>query len=176
MNQVSELWQRGVAALGPLGHADLRTNTVLVVDDDPDICRTLSNLLRQRLVGITVLTAGNGQEAMAALAREPIHVIISDFQMPGMDGMSLLKRARLEHPSTVRLMLTAHRDLGLAQQAVNDEHVHSFLTKPVEPGRVVRQVADALLTSLRQRIDAQAAQAQDRILRDVMRLLREPAH
>ena len=65
---------------------------VLLVDDDPLLLRTGSRLLR-RFLGAEVVTASDGEEALRRVARgERFHLVITDLEMPGMDGFELLDR------------------------------------------------------------------------------------
>jgi CheY-like chemotaxis protein len=61
---------------------------------------------------------------------EPFSVIVSDFQMPGLNGIDFLKRVRTIAPATVRIMLTGQADLDASMRAVNEGEVFRFLTKP----------------------------------------------
>lgn len=60
--------------------------TILVVDDSPTIQRTLSFMLRR--MGHTALTAPNGIEALNQLETNPVDIIITDINMPEMDGLA----------------------------------------------------------------------------------------
>ncbi len=62
--------------------------------------------------------------------RGPFAVILSDLQMPGMDGIQFLSRVKTIVPDSVRIMLTGNADLQKAIQAVNEGHIYRFLTKP----------------------------------------------
>jgi response regulator RpfG family c-di-GMP phosphodiesterase len=104
---------------------------VLVVDDDPNI---LAAFRRQWHHRAAVETAASAEDALDLLAaRGPFAVLISDFRMPGMDGIAFLSRARQLAPDTVRIMLTGHADLDTAIEAVNAGNIFRFLTKPCGP-------------------------------------------
>lgn len=140
-----------------------RERTVLLVDDDPDIRATMQAFLRGAMREVRLLSAASGPEALEVLARERVDVIITDFRMPGMDGLVFLDRAKAIAPSAIRLMLTAYPDVELAKKAINDEAVVKFLTKPIEP--------PALAAALRQALDAAAArEALERQFREAERI------
>ncbi len=107
------------------------TEKLLFVDDEPNI---LSGLRRQLRGVFEIGTANNGQEALDIIAAsEPFAVIVSDFRMPGMDGIQFLAHAKAVSPESVRILLTGHADLGTAIEAVNNGAIFRFLTKPCPP-------------------------------------------
>ena len=75
--------------------------TILVVDDEKDIVSALEIYLKAE--GYRVLSARNGKEALAAAAREDVHLILMDIMMPVMDGLSAM--AQLRQPSNVPVIL-----------------------------------------------------------------------
>lgn len=115
---------------------------VLFVDDDEGILagfrRTLGRLFE-------IDTALGGQEALATLAaRGPYQVVVADMQMPGMNGVAFLERARMLAPDTVRIMLTGHADLQTALDAVNRGQIFMFLTKPCPTDDMIRSLETAV--------------------------------
>jgi len=102
--------------------------TVLAVDDEPNILAALRRLFRA--TGWRILTAANGEEALALLATEPVNAVLSDMRMPGMDGVQLLEKVRLGWPQVARLLLTGQADLGSTIAAINRGWLHRYITKP----------------------------------------------
>ena len=101
---------------------------ILCVDDDPHI---LAALRRQFRKTFRIEIAIGAERGLAALAnRGPFAVVVSDLQMPGMDGIQFLAAARALAPDTVRVMLTGHADLGNAIAAINQGAIFRFLLKP----------------------------------------------
>ena len=84
--------------------------TVLLVDDEPAMLAALRRILGA--AGCHCLTAGSGREALAVLEFQRVQVIISDIDMPEMDGLELLRRAREIAPTAVRVVVTGR--LGAA--------------------------------------------------------------
>jgi len=104
---------------------------VLFVDDESNVLDSYRRSLRKIL---SVQTALSGQEALQIMETEgPFSVIVSDMQMPGMNGVEFLARARQQAPDTVRIMLTGNADQQTAIDAVNTGDVFRFLNKPCEP-------------------------------------------
>src|SRR5579864_3742211 len=80
--------------------------TVLVVDDDPMILRSVSALLAED--NYTVLTSSSGSDALPQSKdyKREIHVLLSDFQMPGLSGMDLAAKMTLERPELKVLLMS----------------------------------------------------------------------
>jgi len=104
---------------------------ILCVDDESNVLEAYQRNLRKRF---TIDTALGGEPALALIASQgPYAVIVTDMQMPGMDGVEFLTRAQQKAPDTVRLMLTGNADQKTAVEAVNKGHVFQFLNKPCPP-------------------------------------------
>lgn len=102
--------------------------SILLTDDEPDIRRALKRSLH--VPGYTIHEAGDGVEALEVLKRTHCDAIISDFNMPRMNGLDLLTQARIMYPNMLRILLTARADVHLAVRALNEGAVHRFLLKP----------------------------------------------
>ena len=127
----------------PVGPA----SRVLVVDDEPDILSSLHDLLEATL-DAEVVTARSGPEALEIVKRTAVDLVLSDYKMPGMDGIEFLARMHSRAPDVPRVLITAFPDQHVAIQAINEAHVESFLTKPFDAGQVVR-ISHALLAARR---------------------------
>ncbi len=104
-----------------------RPPTVLLVDDEAENLIVLEALLDR---DYRVLTARSAAEALEALAREPVDVLITDQRMPGASGVELVKETRLLHPDVVRIVLTAYTDVDVLLAAVNEGSVYAYVIKP----------------------------------------------
>jgi len=106
------------------------TPRVLVVDDDAGVRFTVASVLED--AGLDVLTAEDGNQALAVLdAQPPIHVIVTDLRMPGLDGMGLLERV-MASPAPPRVVLiTAYGDERAAVQAMK-AGAWDYFRKPFE--------------------------------------------
>jgi two-component system, chemotaxis family, chemotaxis protein CheY len=103
---------------------------VLVVDDQLAM-RTLTRSTLIQLGFTDVADASDGEEALKALVGKPAHLVISDYNMPKMDGLGLLRAVRAHPPiaQTAFIMLTGRADRDLVQRAVQFG-VNNYLVKP----------------------------------------------
>ena len=119
------------------------------MEDEPDIRQSLKELIEIQLPEAQVDTAATGAEALRMLPTARPHLIITDFKMPGMNGLEFLAAARAQMPEVPRILMTAYPDLEVATRAINEAHIENFLAKPIEPeellAKLVRifQMADA---------------------------------
>jgi DNA-binding NtrC family response regulator len=123
---------------------DQRRQVILLVDDEEDIRESLKALFETCLEGVEVLTAPGGQHALDELDKRPIDLIISDYKMPGMNGLDFLQRAAKKGPSIPRILVTAFPDLDIAIRAINEANIENFFTKPFEPEQVLAVVKTLL--------------------------------
>lgn len=117
----------------------------LFVDDEPDILDTVRQLLEAGIPGLRVVTASSGKSGLKALAGQRIDLIVSDFRMPGMDGLEFLDQCGRKHPRVPRAILTAFPSHEL-QSTVNDAGA-SFLSKRMDPTALVDWVRHHLESS-----------------------------
>jgi len=108
--------------------APKRKWTILFVDDERDILDGLRVTLRRERYRWNLRFAHGGQEALRELDERSVDVIVSDMQMPGMDGAELLGLVRDQFPTTVRVVLSGHADERTALKAV--PLAHQWLPKP----------------------------------------------
>jgi DNA-binding NtrC family response regulator len=100
---------------------------ILVVDDEPMMQTLLERILTRD--GYRVLVAGNGAEALEILARESVSIVISDLQMPVLNGLDLLKSLKKGYPHIGVIIMTAYGDTYTVKDALllgADE----YITKP----------------------------------------------
>lgn len=104
---------------------------VLFVDDEPEILHALQRCLRKEKFQSHF--AGSGTEALEVMEKIPIQVIVSDLQMPEMDGMQLISRIKYLYPEVIRIILSATRDIDQTIDSINTGEVFRFVPKPIEP-------------------------------------------
>lgn len=120
--------------------------TILVVDDEPDILSSLRDLIEASLDGTRCLTAQSGKAALDILQKDRVDIILSDYKMPGMDGLTFLQEARRLAPKVTRVLITAFPDLDVAIKAINDAGIETFFTKPLDPDKVISALQATLKT------------------------------
>lgn len=106
-----------------------RVTTVFLVDDDPLVTDSLGTALRLE-TPYQVRTFQTGQAAIDALAQTRPDMVISDFKMPGMDGLELLREMRARLPDAVLMLLTGYADKDSAILAVNEVGIFQYVEKP----------------------------------------------
>lgn len=104
---------------------------ILFVDDEQFVLQGLRRLLRGLRDEWDMVFVDSAERGLAALARAPFDVVVSDMRMPGMDGAEFLTRVMQQHPETVRIVLSGHADGDLVLKAARASH--QFLAKPCEP-------------------------------------------
>ncbi|WP_228892743.1 EAL domain-containing protein [Pseudoduganella aquatica] len=102
--------------------------TLLLLDDEPNIIRSLNRALR--LDGYKILAATSASDALKLLAMSPVQVVLSDHRMPEMTGIEFLSRVKDLYPDTVRIILSGYADLDSVIDAINRGAVYRYFTKP----------------------------------------------
>jgi putative two-component system response regulator len=147
----------GAAATTPQSNAR-GTSTVMVVDDEAMVAAALCNFLELE-TPYHVLAFTSGAAALEALTNETFDVIVSDYMMPAMDGITFLRRARELAPMTTRILLTGYADKENAIRAINEAGLYYYLEKPWSNDQlkiVIRNGIErsALFTELDARVSA----------------------
>lgn len=122
---------------------DAVEDRILFVDDEQKVLDGFKRLLHDQF-HIEVVPGG-GQALAAIHLFGPYAVVISDMQMPGMNGAEFLAQVRQLAPNTVRMLLTGHKDINLAIEAVNEGRIFRYLTKPCEKKDLVNAIELGLL-------------------------------
>ncbi|PXW99548.1 two component Fis family sigma54 specific transcriptional regulator [Sphaerotilus hippei] len=129
---------------------------VLVVDDDADMLRLLS--IRLTAAGYRVVGVSSAEAALSQLAVALPQLVISDVQLPGMDGLALFAAIRARHPVLPVILLTAHGTIPDAVEATS-RGVYTYLTKPFDGKALLETIARALVLSATAPVDEPVAEA-----------------
>ncbi len=117
-----------------------KKHCLLVVDDEPDVCDSIFDLLRHEF---RVLKAPSAAEGARLMQENEIHVVMTDQRMPNVTGVELLKNARHRHPQAVRVLFTGFADLEAIIDAINQGHIFKFLKKPWLPEDLLAVMREA---------------------------------
>ncbi len=133
-----------------------RKPAVLIVDDEEIVLISIRTLLALD-DEYEVATASSPEAALKLLESQTVDVTISDYMMPGMNGIQLLGRAKEIQPETTRVLLTGHADKGSAIKAINEVGLFQYLEKPWDNAQLLLVVRHAverarLLRELRTKI------------------------
>jgi len=120
-----------------------KSATILVVDDEPDICETVKDLLESCIAGAHVRTARSGRAALELLTREHVDLIVTDYKMPGMNGVQLLSAAEKVAPGLPHILITAF-DPELVRELGSRAARENIVRKPFDGAKLVDQVERAL--------------------------------
>lgn len=129
-------------------------NKILLVDDDAMV---LAGLKRQLRGQFRIETALSGEEALKIIDEKgPFAVVVSDYYMPGMNGIDFLCKVKTVDPDTVRMMLTGSADMSTAIQAVNEGSIFQFHPKPC-PADTLGKAIKSGIDKYRKTTDSQTA-------------------
>ncbi|HSF17700.1 MAG TPA: SpoIIE family protein phosphatase [Vicinamibacteria bacterium] len=126
--------------------------SVLIVDDEEMVISSLRGVFALQ-TDYEILASTSPREAMEHVSRTPIDVVISDFLMPEMNGIELLKAVKELQPDAIRLLLTGYADKENAIKAINEVGLYHYLEKPWDNDALLNIVSNALAEkSLRRKL------------------------
>jgi DNA-binding NtrC family response regulator len=114
---------------------------VLIVDDDPLVCESLKEMLI--LEGYGADGVLDGQAALAKIQEDHYEVVLSDIQMPGLNGIELLKELKGRSPDTTIIFITGHGHIAGAVEAIK-LGAYDYITKPIDDHRLKITISHAL--------------------------------
>lgn len=130
---------------------------ILFVDDEKLLLEGIKRQLRRQF---ELSVAESAEAALVLIADQgPFAVVVSDYNMPHINGIDFLNAVYRQHPQTVLVMLTGRADLDIAIQALHDAHISRFISKPC-PKEVLLETLNDGLEQYRLRIAEQILQQQ----------------
>src|SRR6266436_5569874 len=138
-------------------------SSVLVVDDEPIVLQIFSRVLSEK--GLRTRTASSAEEALELLRQGGIACVLADKNMPGMDGIEMLRRVREAQPHCAFIVMTGYASTESAIEALRLGAV-DYLQKPFEDLDLVAQRIEDAIQQVRNDLDRSAAMARFGILKD----------
>jgi two-component system NtrC family sensor kinase len=118
---------------------------ILCVDDERNVLRALERIFIDD--DYEILTASSGEQGLEILKELPqVKVVISDYRMPGMNGVEFLKEVFKTQPETIRIVLSGYADTAAVVAAINEGKIYKFIPKPWNDDDLRATVAKALET------------------------------
>ncbi len=115
---------------------------ILFIDDEPNVLKAFKRMLHG---DFEVAAAQSGEEAIKMIdQKQQFAVVVCDMRMPGLDGVTTLKRFAIESAESVRIMLSGNADQDTAVRAINEGQIFRYLSKPCEEGEL-RQTINAAI-------------------------------
>src|SRR5436853_4448114 len=105
----------------------LETPSLLITDDDRDFRETLSGVFESR--GFRTILAGDGEEALDVVSREPVHLLLLDMHMPRLTGLDTIRELRKLHLDLPCILISAALDRQIEEEA-KAVKAYSVLAKP----------------------------------------------
>ena len=102
---------------------------ILCVDDEEHILKAMKRIFLD--TDYEIITASSGEEGLSVLSRtDMIQVVVSDYRMPGMNGVEFLREVCRRWPQTVRIVLSGYADTVSVISAINEGEIYKFIPKP----------------------------------------------
>jgi two-component system, response regulator PhcR len=145
-------------------------HAILMVDDEPQACKWFARLYGDEFA---VLTASSVDEALALLAERgrEVAVLLTDYSMPGRNGLALLNEVRQSYGHVGRLLVSAYADKDVAIAAINQGQVEKILEKPLDEATTRQALREALAASVKRAQDRALIERRAAALRETLGFL-----
>ena len=114
---------------------------ILIIDDNNDICLLLERYLTKQ--GYKTASVQRGDDGLVLLRKESYELVICDFKLPDIDGLEMLRRIKVMHPTTAVIIITGYSDVRVAVQTVK-HGAYDYVTKPLYPDEILYTIKGAL--------------------------------
>jgi two-component system response regulator HydG len=114
---------------------------ILIIDDNNDICLLLERFLTKQ--GYKTASVQRGDDGLTLLRKESFELVICDFKLPDIDGLEMLRRIKVMHPTTAVIIITGYSDVRVAVQTVK-HGAYDYVTKPLYPDEILYTIKGAL--------------------------------
>ncbi|MCP3888060.1 MAG: SpoIIE family protein phosphatase [Desulfobulbaceae bacterium] len=116
--------------------------SILFVDDEPSVLTSLCRFLRKERY--QTFFAPSGKEALEIMESREINILVTDLRMPEMSGMELISTVKSRYPDTIRVILSATRDIEQTIESINTGEVFRFISKPLDPEPFKKIIMDTV--------------------------------
>ena len=116
---------------------------IMLVDDDPDILRLLQLIITRLATSYTILTCTAGDVALEQAMQQPTPLVITDYNLPGMNGLQLTAALKAHAPATRVVLISGYISPDLERRA-RDRGVDSLVRKPFQVDSLIQIVQMAL--------------------------------
>lgn len=125
---------------------DILKKNVIIIDDDDDLRETYFDLLKSEGFENT-FQAESGVKALEMSKTQKFDLIISDLNMPEMDGIETIRKIKETQPNVMSMILTGFGNMDVAIKAYSESHINDFLSKPVENEELLEKIKTHLSKS-----------------------------
>ncbi len=116
---------------------------ILVVDDEPEICYLIEKILKRE--GYQVDVSFSGMEALQMIRRFNYHLLLTDLEMPEVDGIELTRKAKKQHPEIRVIMVTGNATVDIAIRSLRHK-IDGYIRKPFNISKLRKVVRQTLCT------------------------------
>lgn len=103
---------------------------LLIVDDDPDLLFLVAHAIKSLSPNYQVSTAEDGRSALEQMQKKKFDLVVTDYMMPGITGLEVIKASYTFSPETLFILMTAHHDTNHVRDSISELDLHGFVTKP----------------------------------------------
>ena len=134
----------GISALSlrVISKMDEFTHTILCVDDEQGILKSLKRLFRKD--SYRFLTASSGRQGLLVLEENNVDLVLSDQRMTEMSGSEFLAKVKEKYPDTMRIILTGYTDVDSITESINKGNIYKFLLKPWKDDELKQEIKRSL--------------------------------